>query len=474
MISKKSLSLLLTMFCMLSCLSKTINYISFVVEDTVLDNLKLTLISDPNIADNKKELNSQRFGHTFTFRFEIQKPCYIYFDIDKMNQTLFFIEPGDSVRVIVNKDTALFSGVGFEKYEFKFKMRQRNLNLANQFYWDNSADSFLLYKKYFSFLDSCKFSGLDKLEKCHDSLSYIAYTVLKTDLITEIEWKKMLRLFSLAMNSDKNKQEIARNLYSLWISNMREIIPSDTTALALNYSSFLWQMALLELQINHFYYEKNSSIKLLYSIINSLYDGLIKEKILTQILIFQMHKGIDKELEYCLEDYRNNIHNQRYKTIVENKFNFYKNILAAGKPANNFHLPDISGKYYKLSDFKDKVVLLDFWFYGCSGCLQLSKTMKPVIDRFRGNPNVVFVTISVDKNRERWIKGIADYVLSHSINLYTECQGETHPVIQAYNVFGYPLLFLIDKEGKIYSSNPPDPKNDNGKPLIELIFQALK
>ncbi|MGB3108930.1 TlpA family protein disulfide reductase [Sphingobacterium siyangense] len=130
--------------------------------------------------------------------------------------------------------------------------------------------------------------------------------------------------------------------------------------------------------------------------------------------------------------------------------------MTPGRPAFNFSLQDTSKKNIKLTDFRGKIVLMDFWFTGCGNCKQLTEGMKPVIEHFKNNPKVVFVGVSVDGDFEEWKKSVksGQYSNKESIDLYTNDLKSKHPIIKHYGFSGYPSLLLIDGDGKINWKSP--------------------
>lgn len=151
--------------------------------------------------------------------------------------------------------------------------------------------------------------------------------------------------------------------------------------------------------------------------------------------------------------------------------------LSVGKKVFPFSLPDTSGKIIKLENLKGKVVLLDFFFTGCPACRELNKNMAGIYQRYEDNSNIVFISISVDKDRNKWKKSIREQIYTHkgSIDLYTEGKGSYHSIISRYAIFGYPTMLLIDKQGRLAAVNPPRPSNQaREQELINLIEKQLE
>lgn len=146
--------------------------------------------------------------------------------------------------------------------------------------------------------------------------------------------------------------------------------------------------------------------------------------------------------------------------------------ISPGSPAFNFILPATDGKLKSLREFRGNVVLVDFWFTGCSACKVLSDSLeKDVIPKFKEKP-VSFISIGLDKDKDKWLKSLADggYSAHGSINLFTEGLAFDHPLVKYYNIQGCPSLLLIDKYGFIVSVSPSRKAED----LIKELNKVLK
>jgi thiol-disulfide isomerase/thioredoxin len=119
---------------------------------------------------------------------------------------------------------------------------------------------------------------------------------------------------------------------------------------------------------------------------------------------------------------------------------------ANAKPANlNFTLKDVDGRNVKLSDYKGKVILLDFWATWCEPC----KMEIPWFIEFQkkyGASGFQAVGVSVDDTAEK----LRPYVAKLKMN-YPVLQGLNHDDIQnAYGpLVGIPVTIVISRNAKM-------------------------
>lgn len=245
---------------------------------------------------------------------------------------------------------------------------------------------------------------------------------------------------------------------------------SDAANEASYFTDFLFRKEKMEyeLEFNKAGFNKTDANLLLNRISNG-YKGLTREKLLITAMI-DLPKSYNDADAYL--EQRNSLTSKHspYQEIIEQ----IRLAFTPNTKAYDFSLLDSSGKSHRLNDFKGKVVLMDFWFTGCRGCAILNKMMTPVFDHFKNNKKVVFISVSIDSNREIWLKSLKEEVYTHtnSINLLSDKERQ---LIKYYNITSYPTLLLINSEGKLITKKPPFPTDEaSRKDLIRLVEMGFQ
>ena len=137
------------------------------------------------------------------------------------------------------------------------------------------------------------------------------------------------------------------------------------------------------------------------------------------------------------------------------------------KAAPDFTLTDADGAPVKLSDYKGKVVLLNFWATWCGPCkleipwfIEFERTYKD-----RG-----FETLGVSMDEDGW-QAVKPFVKQKAMN-YTVTVGDDR-IAQLYGgIDSLPSTFLIDREGRIASVHLGlISKHDYEAEILRLISQ---
>lgn len=142
--------------------------------------------------------------------------------------------------------------------------------------------------------------------------------------------------------------------------------------------------------------------------------------------------------------------------------------ISAGQVAPDFTAYDLNGQPIKLSSLKGKVVYIDFWATWCGPCRQQFPAERELHKKFEGNKDVVFLLVSTDSKPEPW-KAFLDKEKLPGTNVWAGDQYAA--VANTYNITGIPRFMLIDKQGKIFSSNARRPADTRIEADIRALLQ---
>ena len=112
-------------------------------------------------------------------------------------------------------------------------------------------------------------------------------------------------------------------------------------------------------------------------------------------------------------------------------------------PAPDFELPDLDDRLHKLSDYRGKVVVLNFWATWCPPCRYEMPSMQRGSEKTR-DENVVFLGVNVGEDQDTVFTFLADYPVDFPLLLDRDAR-----VIEQYPVTGLPTTYIIDPEGRI-------------------------
>jgi len=125
---------------------------------------------------------------------------------------------------------------------------------------------------------------------------------------------------------------------------------------------------------------------------------------------------------------------------------------------------DSQGKAFKLSDYRGKVILLDFFVDWCPHCRRMYPHEREMVEQLKDRP---FALLGVNCESER----VLDKVVSNgTVTWRSWADGEQGPISQDWQVTGFPTVVLLDHNGVVRwrSSGVPEPEY-----LSELVEKLL-
>src|SRR4051812_34157464 len=114
-----------------------------------------------------------------------------------------------------------------------------------------------------------------------------------------------------------------------------------------------------------------------------------------------------------------------------------------GKPAPQFTVQDTE-RTVALSDFRGKVVVLNFWATWCPPCVEEVPSLVRMQQQMRGK--VTVVAVGVDASEAAYNKFVADNKMVPTLLTVRDPAQKSNSL---YGTFGYPETYIIDREGML-------------------------
>jgi peroxiredoxin len=107
-----------------------------------------------------------------------------------------------------------------------------------------------------------------------------------------------------------------------------------------------------------------------------------------------------------------------------------------------FDVPDIDAKWVNSEELKGKVIVLNFWFIGCVGCMDEIPKLSAMADKFKDNDDVVFLAIA--NNTPQDLRG---FLRGNKFSYRHIGQGLS--LVKLFGFTGYPKNVVVGRDGKI-------------------------
>jgi peroxiredoxin len=116
--------------------------------------------------------------------------------------------------------------------------------------------------------------------------------------------------------------------------------------------------------------------------------------------------------------------------------------------APDFELPAIDGGTVRLSDYRGKVLVINFWTKSCAPCLREMPSVNQLAKVFKNHPNVELLTITTDESAQDAIATLSS-VLNEPPAFRTVVDSDSAIVFGKYGTKLYPETWFIDPNGVI-------------------------
>lgn len=112
-----------------------------------------------------------------------------------------------------------------------------------------------------------------------------------------------------------------------------------------------------------------------------------------------------------------------------------------GRPAPDFALPDLTGEERRLSDYRGKIVIVNFWSYECPHSERTDRAIMAMFVQWRED----VVMLSIAANRSESTEMVAEVAKMRRLPLVLVDADQV--VADLYNAQTTPHVFVIDRDG---------------------------
>ena len=123
----------------------------------------------------------------------------------------------------------------------------------------------------------------------------------------------------------------------------------------------------------------------------------------------------------------------------------------------------------KLQDLRGRVVLIEFWTFGCINCRNTLPFVEGWYDRYREKGLTVIGVHSPEFDEEKNVENLRGQVASLGIR-YPVVTDNDYQTWNAYKVEAWPTIFLLDKQGRIRWMRVGEGNYDETERLIQKLL----
>lgn len=161
---------------------------------------------------------------------------------------------------------------------------------------------------------------------------------------------------------------------------------------------------------------------------------------------------------------KNEFTENRYVTQFKEETQKLKK-MAIGQPAPELTSFTPSNKEVKLSSFKGKYTLVDFWASWCMPCRQENPNLVKLYNAYH-TKGFDILSVSFDDNPGSWMRAIADDKLAWTH--VSDLKAWSSPIVIDYRVKALPTSYILDPNGIIIA------KNLRGEELADFLKKTIK
>lgn len=215
--------------------------------------------------------------------------------------------------------------------------------------------------------------------------------------------------------------------------------------------------------------DEDSNIRYFKAVKKTISNQEIRNMLVDDRMSIYFALGGEGDMTAIFDEYKKTSTN--LEAIAENQALYDRlSKLLPGVQASDFEMQTVDGKTIRFHEVigQGKITYIDFWATWCGPCCAEIPYVEKLVEKYKNNPHIEFVSISLDKDLDKWHKKLdhdqpawKQYIIPDNFN---------STFAKEYNITAIPRFMLFDKEGKIISINADRPSSEG---IEEYLNQYL-
>ena len=384
---------------------------------------------------------------SFDLRFTLDKPTYF-----QIGRNILYLTPGDDLKanLATNQTRSTFEGKGMEANNY---LKGRLFPKGGSFIGSgrNIRPTYEATKAMVDSLAKIKMQELELVENVTPEFKEMERMRIKADIVNSYACfpnyaDDFLKSMMKDVKSYEEADEKMRTFYASIASDFNPILKELASSDKYLELQVVRDILLFCAGDDFFEFPRSKALLELNEIIKK-----------SQVL----ENGVLTEAKYDdLKSFADKLQNEDWKQAFLGRLEIRAKLLE-GHPAVDLELIKSDDSKGKLSDYRGKVMYIDFWATWCAPCMGEMPYFNELSTKY---PNVQFVGISVDDDVKAWKNRISNGEHGNVI----EVLSKDPKINSGWDVTGIPRFVLIDENFNIISSDAPRPsQKDRIEPLLE-------
>lgn len=443
---------------------------------------KATVISGTitNPAGDKVKISSREnrwetevTDGNFELSIELEKAEYLSFRHGNESSTLY-LEPGDNVNLTIDPEqfdeTIHLTGSGAEESNYLFSKY-----LLDEKLWENYKEIYSM--KTDDFLQ--KVASMNLIMQANLDNSSAAGEAMNPEFLVEEQNDLKLKVTNTKLLYPSNYKRFTKEktvvLGDNYLDFMKDVNLNDESLvddqgynrLLNNYVNFRADQELAKAGID-MTTNPDKAIEAKFAVIEKQISSKpLKDNLMYRNLSSHINFEGTTGVKPLIAIFNQNSDNQKRKDELGTTY-AKATTIAKGQPAPDFSYPDLEGTSFSLETFKGRYVYIDVWATWCAPCLKELPHLEELQETYKGNRNIAFTSISIDKNKDAWRKMVTEKKMKGFQLIADNAWGSS--ICSDYMIRGIPRFILIDREGKILDQHAPRPSSDELKDVLANLL----